>query len=235
MPRKTTPHNSARPSFFFFALRLFLPLAAILLCGFPASAATWYVKPSAEIPIRSGQGADFKILAVVPDGMTVELLEEVDPWARVRTPGGTEGWLLKRYLTSEQPLSTAVATLQTENARLEKTSDEVSRKYSELSATHTHSEQELNACRIERDEALHNYETLRQDTADVIGLQKRLAETTRELNETREKLTALELEKKEQKRNTSLLWFLAGGSVMLGGWFLGTMTAKSRKRKTSLY
>jgi SH3 domain protein len=235
MPRLTTPHNSVRPSLYFFSLRMLLPLAFVLLCSSSASAATWYVKPSAEVPIRSGQGADFKILAVVPDGMTVELLEEVAPWARVRTPGGTEGWLLKRYLTSEPPLSVAVATLQTEKTRLEGTNDEISRKYNELSAAYAQNEQELNVCRVERDEALHNYETLRQDTADVIGLQKRLAETTGELNDTREKLTALEVATNEHKRNTSILWFLAGGSVMLSGWFLGMMTARSRKRKTSLY
>lgn len=235
MPSKTNSHNSARPPYFSLSLRILLPLAVVLLCCSLASAATWYVKPSAEVPVRSGQGADFKILAVVPDGMAVELLEEVDPWARIRTPGGTEGWLLKRYLTSEPPLATTLASLQTEKARLEGTSEEISRKFSELSATHAQREQELNVCRADRDEALNNYETLRQDTADVIGLQKRLAETTRELQVDREKLTALELAAKNEKRNNALMWFLAGGLVMLGGWLMGMMTARSRKRKTSLY
>ena len=233
MPRKTTPLNSARPSFFFLPLTTVLLLAIILLCGFQAAAATWYVKPSAEVPIRSGQGAEFKILAVVPDGMTVELLEEIDPWARVRTPGGTEGWLLKRYLTSEPPLSAIVTSLQAENARLKET--DIGRRYDELSAAHTQSEQQLSACRAERDEALNNYETLRQDTADVVAIQKRLADATTELQETRTKLTALEQAKSAQKRNTSIMWFVAGGGVMLGGWFLGMLTSRSRKRKTTLY
>lgn len=233
MPRKTPPPNPARPSFFFFSLRILLPLTVILLCGSQAPAATWYVKPSAEVPIRSGQGADFKILAVVPDGMTVELLEEIDPWARVRTPGGTEGWLLKRYLTSEPPLSSIVASLQAENARLKETG--LSRKYNELSTAHTQSEQQLSACRAERDEARNNYETLRQDTADVITIQKKLADATSELQETREKLTALEGAKSKQQRNTSILWFAAGGGVMLSGWFMGMLTSRSRKKKTTLY
>lgn len=235
MLRKITLHNSARPSFFSFPLRLLLPLAIVLLCCSLASAATWYVKPSAEVPVRSGQGSDFKILAVVPDGMAVELLEEVDTWARVRTPAGTEGWLLKRYLTSEPPLATTFAALQSQKAQLEGTSQETSRKLREVSAAHAQIEQELNVCRIDRDEALDNYETLRRDTADVIGLQKKLAETTRELQVNREKLTALDLAAKEQKRNSSLMWFLAGALVMLGGWLMGMLTARTRKRKTSLY
>jgi SH3 domain protein len=234
MGRKTTSHTSIRASFF-FRWRHLLPLAIILLCTLPVSAATWYVKPSAEVPVRSGQGSDFKILAVVPDGMTVELLEEVDPWARIRTPGGTEGWLLKRYLTSEPPLAAVVASLQTEKARLEETCNEINRAHTELTAACAQSEQQLNVCGAERDEALNTYETLRQDTADVIGIQKRLADATGELQETRTKLAALEQANSEQKRNTSLLWFLAGGLVMLSGWFLGMMTARSRKRKTTLY
>lgn len=233
MPRKTTPPNSARPSFILFLLSMVLPLAIILLGTTLAAAATWYVKPSAEVPVRSGQGAEFKILAVVPDGMTVELLEEIDPWARVRTPGGTEGWLLKRYLTSEPPLSVLVASLQAENARLKGT--DLNRKYDELSAAHSQSEQQLIACRAERDEARNNYETLRRSTADVVGIQKRLADATKELQETREKLSVLEQAKREQRRNTSIMWFVAGGAVMLSGWSLGMMTAKSRKRKTTLY
>lgn len=233
MPRKTTPPNSARPSFILFLLSMVLPLAIILLGTTLAAAATWYVKPSAEVPVRSGQGAEFKILAVVPDGMTVELLEEIDPWARVRTPGGTEGWLLKRYLTSEPPLSVLVASLQAENARLKGT--DLNRKYDELSAAHSQSEQQLIACRAERDEARNKYETLRRSTADVVGIQKRLADATKELQETREKLSVLEQAKREQRRNTSIMWFVAGGAVMLSGWSLGMMTAKSRKRKTTLY
>ncbi|HBI14852.1 MAG TPA: TIGR04211 family SH3 domain-containing protein [Desulfobulbaceae bacterium] len=235
MPRKTIPHNPALPSFFSFSRTMLLLLAILLPCGSPASAATWYVKPSAEVPVRSGQGAEFKILAVVPDGMAVEILEEVDPWARIRTPGGTEGWLLKRYLTSETPLSTAVATLQTEKSRLEETSGELSRKYNELSATQARNEKELEACRAERDKALNDYETLRQDNADVIGLQKRFAENTRELQETREKLAALELANTGRKRNSSIMWFLAGGLVLLSGWFLGILSSRSRKRKSTLY
>ncbi|MHB8809992.1 MAG: TIGR04211 family SH3 domain-containing protein [Desulfobulbaceae bacterium] len=233
MPRKSTPPDSARPSFILVSLAMALTLVIILLGGTLATAANWYVKPSAEVPIRSGQGAEFKILAVVPDGMTVELLEEIDPWARVRTPGGTEGWLLKRYLTSEPPLSVTVASLQAENARLKGT--DVGRRYDELSAAHSQSEQELSACRAERDEARNNYETLRRDTADVVAIQKRLADATKELQETRAKLLVLEQAKREQRRNTSIMWFVAGGAVMLSGWSLGMMTAKSRKRKTSLY
>jgi SH3 domain protein len=233
MPRKTVFTSALRLRAFPIALRLLLAIS-VALTGTPLCAATWYVKPSAEVPVRSGQGSDFKILAVVPDGMTVELLEEVDVWARVRTPGGTEGWLLKRYLTSEPPPSVAVEKLQAENTRLTEINDEISRKHDELSAVHGQKEQELGICLAERNEISASYETLRRDTADVISIQNRLAETTQALEETKSQLIALEKKQDDQKRNDSLLWFLAGAGVMLSGWFLGAMTARSRKKKSSL-
>lgn len=228
MSRKTLSHAIGRTS-------LALTLAALLLCTTTAPAATWYVKPSTEVPIRAGQGQDFKILAVVPDGMAVELLEEATPWARVRTPGGTEGWMLKRYLSSEPAPARLAASLQTDKARLEGASNEISRKYNELSQAHALDLQQLESCRSERDEARSSYETLRQETADVIAIKNNHAEMTLALQAAEERLATAEGQLQAQKRNTALLWFLAGGLVLLCGWFLGSLSAKNRKRKTTLY
>ena len=235
MPRKIPPYTPRHPLSSPLAPRLLLALLAVLLCGEVALGSTWYVKPSTEVPIRAGQGTEFKILAVAPDGMAVELLEEIAPWARVRTQGGTEGWLLKRYLSSEPPQANAVSSLQAEKNRLQGTSSEINRKLNELSQTHAQCVTQLEACRAERDEARQNYETLRQETADVTGTKNSLAEKTKELEETQARLSVAEQERSTLKRNTNLMWFLAGGLVLLCGWFLGSLSTKSRKRKTTLY
>ena len=234
MPRKT-PYTSVHPFISFPGLSLLVLLSALLLRGQAVSAETRYVKPSTEVPIKSGHGSEFKTLAVVLDGTQVELLEEIDPWARVRTPAGIEGWILKRYLRSEPPPANTVASLQAEKAQLEGTSGEISRKFNELSQTHAQSAAQLEACRAERDEARHSYETLRQQSADVEGVQKNLAEKSKELQAAQAELTATEQERSTLKRNTNLMWFLAGGLVMLCGWLLGSLSAKARKRKTTLY
>lgn len=213
---------------------LLLFFTATMLSGSPAVADTWYVKPSSEVPIRSGQGTDFKILAVVPDGLMIEILEEDDPWAKVLTPGGTEGWMLKRYLSGDLPLSEAVASLKSQKAVLETKNAEMTRQIGEVSEAHTSSEGKLQACIAERDRIRQDYKTLREDTADVIKIKNALSKKTQESREAREQLASLKQENDNLRRNTTLMWFLAGGFLLIIGWIIGMMTGRSRKRRSSL-
>ena len=232
---KIKQNISTRPLNGFSLLSILLLLTMVALSsGSNAIADTWYVKPSSEVPIRSGQGTDYKILAVVADGLKIEILEENDPWAKVRTPGGTEGWMLKRYLSNDPPLSQAVISLKTRNAELETEKEEMSGQLVEISAAHTRSEEELQACIVERDSVQQEYQTLREDTADVIKIKKNLSAKIQETQEAKQKLAAIEQENSELKRNTALMWFLAGGFLLIIGWIIGMMTGRSRKRKSSL-
>jgi SH3 domain protein len=231
MQPKTNPYSPGCTAL----AALLLSLALLLSGGSPVAAETWYVKPSTEVPIRAGQGQDFKILAVVPDGMAVELLEEAQPWSRVRTPGGTEGWMLKRYLSSEQTPARSLAAIQEEKARLAGESSEISRKFNELSQANAQNLQQLESCRKERDEIRASLETLRRDSADVMGIKQGLTVKSGELQEAQERLAAVEAQLRVQKRNNGVLWFLAGAMVLLCGWFLGSLSTKNRKRKTTLY
>lgn len=217
-------------------LSILLPMTVFLLSNAPATLAeTWYVKPSAEVPIRSGQGTDYKILSVVPDGLTVSILEEADPWVKVRTEGGTEGWMLKRYLTNDPPLSSRFASLQAQKEKLEQENGKMRLELDELSTANSLNQQELNACIAERDELRNNYQTLQEDTADVIAIKKNLTGKVEEVLLLRQQLTELERKNKNLQNNTSLKWFLAGGLVLITGWVIGLVTGRSRKRKSSLY
>lgn len=223
----------------FFAVPLFVLLPFIALSLHPmaatAMADTWYVKPSAEVPIRSGQGTEYKILSVVPDGLTVTILEDGDPWVKVRTEGGTEGWMLKRYLSKDPPLTGQVAALRAEKERLEQENKKMLKELEELSAAFSQNQQELNTCIAERDEIRQNYEALRTDTADVVTIKKNLTDRTREVEEIRQQLAVLERENRNLQKDSSLKWFLAGGLVLVTGWVLGLISSRARRRKSSLY
>ncbi len=223
-----------RLSHVFSPYSVFLLLIAVFFSVPAAYGAAWYVKPSSEVPIRSGQGTEYKILAVVADGLKVELLEEVDPWAKVRTPGGTEGWMLKRYLSGDRPLSEAVASLTAQKTELETKNEEINRQLVEISAAQTKSEEELQICLADRNNVQQEYQTLQEDTADVIKIKNDLADKIQEAQEARQKLAAIEQENSDLRRNTTLMWVLAGGFLVIVGWIIGMMTGKSRKRKSSL-
>lgn len=219
----------------FSPFAVLLSLAAVFVSLTAVHAETLYVKPSAEVPIRSGQGTEYKILSVVPDGLQVELLEENDPWARVKTPGGTEGWMLRRYLSEDLPPAELVGILRAQKEELERKEEETSRRYDELSTAYSQMEQEYNACIADREDIGNKYQTLQQDTADVIAIKENLDQANRELEENRQKLAAVLQENRNVKNSIAIKWFMAGGGVLLLGWLIGMMTGRSRKRKSSLY
>lgn len=206
----------------------------LFFCGSFSFAATWHVQPHSEVPLRSGQGTDYRILEMVPDGTKVEMIQEDEFWSKVRTPKGKEGWIIKRYLSNERPLQEVVAALTENNSRLKTREEGVQQELLEVSAARSACAEELKACLAERDDLQAKYQALLQDSADVMLIKRQSEEAAREIEKMRLKLAVVEKENLALQKNRTVFWFLAGGGVLLVGWILGRFAGGSRKRKPSL-
>ncbi len=198
------------------------------------SAQTLYIKPTAEIPVRRGQGTDYRIVAVVEDGKPVELIEYSGDWARIRLSNNREGWLLKRYLSAKPPLDQQVEGLAAEKETLIEKATILEQQLAELTEVHGQTEHNLSACIAERTDIRDQYEGLKNDTADVQLTKRSLAEARSEISEMQEQLSKLQIENSVLKKNETIVWFLAGAGVLLFGWLLGRFTKSSKKRRSSL-
>ena len=216
------------------ALFLSFSFCTLLLTATDGYAATRYVKPQGEAPVRRGQGNEYKILAMVKEGVSVELLEENEGYSRVRLANGIEGWILKRFLSVEPPPIELVAVLRKENEEMKRQEISSTQKIEELSTTLSGARTELDALIAERDEIRLDYETLQRDTADVIKIKNDLEQTAQENIQLVEKLAKLEEENSRLKKDKSINWFLAGGGILLAGILLGRMPSPTRKRRSSL-
>lgn len=94
--------------------KIILLIALLTALAAPVHAKTQYVSDQIVITLRSGQGEEFRILKHLRTGTPVEVLAEDGPFLRVRIKDGTEGWVRKRYLTSEAPKATVIAGLKKE-------------------------------------------------------------------------------------------------------------------------
>lgn len=215
-------------------LALSLPLSTVLLTAAEGHAETRYVQPSAEVVVRTGQGNEYKIVSMVKDGASVELLKESDAYSLVRLANGREGWMLKRFLSVEPPLSDVVAALRAEKEELKQREMQAAQKYEEVSATLSRTKTDLDALVAERDKIRADFQTLQRDTADVVKIKTDLQQTAEENYQLMEKLTTLEQENSSLKKNKAINWFLAGAGVLIVGMFLGRMPSPTRKRKSSL-
>lgn len=213
---------------------IFLVLSVVLLYVEEGKAAVRYVKPRGEAAVRRGQGNEYKIVAMVKDGVSVELLEENESYSLVKLSNGVEGWILKRYLSVEPPLSDAVAVLRKEKEELQQQEIAATQKVEEMSAMLSRTKTDLDALIVERDKISADYQTLQRDTADVIKIKNDLERTAKENSKLVDKLETLEQENAKLKKDKSVNWFLSGAGVLLAGILFGRMPSPSRKRKSSL-
>jgi len=215
---------------------LFKILMVVILL-FSASAAlaqTRYIKPSSEIVVRRGQGNEFKIIAMVKDGVAVEFLEASKTHAKIRLANGKEGWILKRFLSDGPPLEAIVASLRTKNEIVVQKEIDATLKFNAVSATLTQTEQELDATLRERDQLKADYLTLQEDTANTIQMKNDLEKSIKNNEILSQKLATLQLENNSLEDDNSFKWFLAGGGVLVFGMLIGSIFTKSSKRRPSL-
>lgn len=210
-------------------------LFTLMVVGSPSVAEELrFVRPSVEVPVRRGQGTDYKIVKLVKDGDQVELLEEDDAWARIRLKGGVEGWMPKRFLSSEAPPVKLVQMLRTENEQLKQQNTDLNKEFTGLKDLQANTGGELSACIAQRDTIETQYKILQADTADVVAIKNEMTATQQEIDKVRTTLAAVQQQNNELKRKTAVTWFMAGGGVLLFGWIIGVFSGRSRKKRSSL-
>ena len=210
--------------------RRFLFLMAILsmLTAAPASAKTMYITDLFRVTLRTGTSNEYKVIAMLKSNDEVELLEEQDSWARVRSKNGKEGYILSRFLTSNIPkpsiinrFQQRVENLEREINGLRKIKKNLGQSKLELESNVTSREKEL--AKVRRD-----YEELKSDSTGYIEL-KELKDKLEIRNKYLENQTgSLMEENKHLKKQRDSLWFASGAGVLLIGWLLGLVMAHAR-------
>lgn len=234
MNKKHLQKNVITPTSQLIAVVLAVCCGAIVFSFSTVSAESLYVAPSAEVAIRRGQGTEYKIVAMVKSGMRVEFIEDVEFHTKVRLSSGKEGWMLSRFLSPDPPLDQVVDRLQLENDKLKETSAVAVEKINELTQTLTTTQEELDSLRRDREQLGQDYETLQNDTADVVQIKKDLDSTVGENSALLEKLALVEEQYNALKKDNTMFWFLAGAGVLIVGLIFGKLPTPSRRRKSSL-
>lgn len=218
-----------------FSLHLHLLLIPLtfLICTTTATATAtdlYTVVTNSEVPVRDGQGTKHKILTLLQNEETVTTLEDAGAWIKIRTATGSEGWMLKQYLSNTPSIDDAF-TLPTKN-------DQTSEQPAPPAKPIPLSEQKIHTSQSEVQVPPKKTELLPSEITYPLPTEQTLNEPATEANESteelRNKLAAVTRENKELRENERIKWFLAGGGVLVCGWLVGLITCRSRKRKPSL-
>ncbi len=215
------------------ALRSIL-LILLFSAPFAYGAPAW-VSDEFEIMLRSGPSTSNAIQLMVGSGMQLEVLEQnaETGYSRVSTPGGTEGWVLTRYLMSEP---SAREQLETLTSQLTNASTRGTSLDSQLAAVkNEYNTANRRIAALEREKAALEKELaeIRRTAANVLGINEQNKSLLDELATAQIRADTLQQENRQLSSQTTRYWFMSGGLVLVVGIILGIWLPRVRWQRRS--
>jgi SH3 domain protein len=201
--------------------------------NFETRAETWYVSESFEITMRTGPGAERKIIALIKSGTKVEILESSEKWTKIHYKN-RDGWVSTRYLSSDKPCSTMLSSLKQSHAKLNKEKNNLSQKNAELKVENRRLQSALITHQNNLEKVSNEYEELKQESADFIELKQTYEQTSKELAITKGKAKKVEIKNQQLQKNQNIKWFVVGASVLILGFIIGFSSRRHRRQASWL-
>jgi SH3 domain protein len=221
-------------------LLLFFQIALIIFSWtFPLSAQAekYYASDQVEVLLRTGPSHQHAIVRMLKSGAALEVLErdQSKGYAKVRTTGGTEGWVLTRHLMAEPSARELLEKLSSHFSGSENKPDSpgaqanlIKREYEVLAKRAVALEKDNK--QLETDLA-----EIRQTAASAVQLNSQNQEMRQQIADLKMKFSKLEQENHILSTQIERDWFYAGALVLCAGLFLGLVIPRIRWRRHSRY
>lgn len=215
------------------SVKLLVLMLLLAAAGGAVAETTRWVADDLKVAVRSGPSLQHRIFRFVESGTPMAVLaqDEETGYSQVRTPDGTEGWMLTEQLMDRRG---ARERLEQAEGRIQSLEDQRGQLRERVAGL----EAELKALQGEKagvDEALARSRgelaELRQVAAEPIAVAEENQGLKQALADEQEK-TRLLVEEVRTLRDRSLKeWFLIGAGVSLGSLFLGLVIPRIRWRR----
>ena len=217
--------------------RLHWSLLWLLLGAGVAHAEPAWVSDQFEIMLRTGPSTSNAIQLMIGSGTQVDVLER-DPesgYSRVRTTGGTEGWVLTRYLMGEpaarEQLEQLTAELTTATAR----GSSMGSQLSAIKNEYDKATSRIATLESEKQKLQKELDGIKRTAADVLAIDSQNKELRQQLTDAEIKASTLEQQNESLTKQTTRTWFITGALVLFGGIVLGLVLPRLRFQRRSRY
>lgn len=217
------------------------PSAACSLIGLLAvsfaSAESGWVSDEFEITLRSGPSTSNAIQLMVGSGMELEILErDADSgYSRVQTPGGTEGWVLTRYLMSEPSAREQLRTLGSQLSSATTRGSSLNTQLSSIRGEYDSAQDRITTLEREKAALEQDLAEIRRTAANVLAINDENESQRDELMNAGIRVDMLEQENRTLSTAATRSWFMAGGLVLVIGIILGLWLPRMRWQRRSRY
>lgn len=210
---------------------LWMVLIGALIMPTAATAETVYVSENYEITMRTGPATDRKIISLIESGTALTIVEKGQDWSKVRTKNGRMGWVLNRYITTNEPCAMVLDRVRQDYDVLSAEFADLKAQFDTLKSQKKVVDADLSQSQQDRNQLRSAYETLKKESAEFLKLKKRHEQVSADLEMERTRSAKLDEENMQMKRGNVIRWVLTGGGIMLVGFFIGLFSSSRRKSR----
>lgn len=199
-----------------------------------AIAADRYITDELHVPMRSGQGNEFRILhRGLPSGTKLTLLQDSPDtgWAQVRTPGGEEGWVRRQYLESEPVAKIKLEKAQERLRHIESLQGNLGGEVRRLEAENGELSTSLKSEQERATQLAKELKELKALSADAVTLNQRHQKLLNQHELLKQKQAMSEAEIQRLSSSETQKWYMYGAISVLIGALIAMIAPHFRPRK----
>ncbi|HKK14083.1 MAG TPA: TIGR04211 family SH3 domain-containing protein [Gammaproteobacteria bacterium] len=209
----------------------------LLLCAVAglAQAETRYVSDQLEITLRTGTSTSHSIVKMLKSGTPLQVLQ-TDPntgYTQVRTPDGTEGWVLSRFLMDSPAARDQLAAAQKKVAELNLQDRKATNAYNELKSRNQDLTDQVNKLKEKNGQIAQQLSEIRRTASNALAIDSENKELKSKLLSLQRDLQSVRQENESLKDRTARDWFMVGAGVVILGIVIGLILPRIRVRKRS--
>ncbi len=214
-----------------------IAVLATAFVGPVAFAQSAWVTDQFEITLRSGPSTSNAIQLMVGSGTRLDVLErDADSgYTRVRTQGGTEGWVLTRYLMTEPSAREQLERLTSQLTNANSRGSSLDSQLNAIRSEYDSAKQQIAALEREKAAAETELAEIKRTAANVLAISDQNKTLMDQLTAAQIRGDTLEQENRQLASQTTRYWFMAGGLVLLVGFLLGIWLPRIQWQRRSRY
>ncbi|MEE4659300.1 MAG: TIGR04211 family SH3 domain-containing protein [Halieaceae bacterium] len=193
-----------------------------------------YITDTLYVPVRSGKGTEYRIVhRGLPSGTRVEVQEEDSDsgYTRIVTAGGTEGWVLTRYLMDTPAAAQRLEDLQQRYDAI--TGDESSLRAQLAEARNAISEKDAEAAGLQQAlaETREELKDIKRISANALTLDNANRQLAQETQVLQTRIELLEADNQRLKDSDENQAFINGALAVLLGVIITLLVPRLRPKR----
>lgn len=216
--------------------QLCLTLCLSLTFAIVRAESAW-VSDQFEIMLRTGPSTNNAIELMLGSGTRLEVLER-DPdsgYSRVRTAGGTEGWVLTRYLMGEPAAREQLERLTRDLTDANTRGSTMGSQLSAIKGEYDNATRRIDTLESEKQQLQAELDEVKRTAANVLAIDSQNKNLRQQLTDAEITVSILEQENEELAGQRTRNWFITGALVLFAGILLGLILPRMKWQRRSRY